>query len=117
MNKKIFTLAILTCLCFSQAVIPAYPRLLKADNSINAPLAVQSGDSEQSIAPKLLSKKTEKELKTAISKVYGLEQTDEIYSKVLEIAQKAKENRSQELKKQDEIENLCFEIKINPLTY
>lgn len=45
--------------------------------------------------------KLEKEMRSAISKIYGAENTDEIYSHIVEIAKKAKEQRPQNLKNQD----------------
>ena len=48
------------------------------------------------IAPKM-----EKELKSAIAKVYGLEKTDEIFSKIVEIVKTTKANRPQTLKQED----------------
>lgn len=53
------------------------------------------------LEPRIISIKQEKELKTNITKVYGAEQSDEIYSKILEIAKTAKEKRPSELKKDD----------------
>lgn len=59
--------------------------------------SVQSETLEKEIiAPKL-----EKELKSNISKVYGADRTDEIYKKITEIAQKAKEQRPENLKQED----------------
>ncbi len=101
MNKKLLALTLLTCLCFYNTTIPAFPKFLKADNSANENVLLQTTGEEQSTAPKIISKKTEKELKTAITKVYGAEQTDEIYSHILELAARARENRSEELKQQD----------------
>ena len=67
----------------------------------NSEQHIQDVAFSQSAAPKLLTKKTEKELKSAISKVYGSDNTEEIYTKLLELAQKARDNRSQELIEQD----------------
>lgn len=67
----------------------------------NSEQHIQDVAFSQSAAPKLLTKKTEKELKLAISKVYGSDNTEEIYTKLLELAQKARDNRSQELIEQD----------------
>jgi len=49
----------------------------------------------------VISAKMEKELKTDIAKIYGAENTDEIYSRIVEIAKKAKENRPENLKQDD----------------
>lgn len=49
----------------------------------------------------IISAKMEKDLKSDISKIYGEELTDEIYSKILKIAKKAKEKRPQNLKEED----------------
>jgi len=51
--------------------------------------------------PDIFSHKAEKELKSNIAKVYGQEQTEEIYTQILEIAKKAKANRPQSLKEED----------------
>ena len=44
--------------------------------------------------PQIISSKIEKELKSNIAKVYGSENVDEIYAKILEIAKLAKSKRS-----------------------
>lgn len=49
----------------------------------------------------IISSKLEKELKLNISKVYGEENTDEIFNRIVEIAKIAKENRSEKLKQED----------------
>lgn len=49
----------------------------------------------------VISKDIEDELKDAIEKVYGSEQVSEIYSNIVKIATKAKENRPENLKKED----------------
>lgn len=49
----------------------------------------------------VISTKLEKELKADISKIYGQDKTDEIYNHIVEIAEKAKENRPQSLVEQD----------------
>lgn len=49
----------------------------------------------------VISNKLEKELKADISKIYGQDKTDEIYNRIVEIAEKAKENRPQNLLEQD----------------
>ena len=49
----------------------------------------------------VISSKLEKELKDEIEKVYGKENVDTIYSKIVEIAKIAKQNRSQNLKDED----------------
>ena len=50
----------------------------------------------------IIPEKLEKEMKLSISKIYGPERVDEIYSNILKIAKKAKEQRSASLKKEDE---------------
>ena len=49
----------------------------------------------------VISSKLEKELKDEIEKVYGKENVDTIYSKIVEIAKIAKQNRPQNLKDED----------------
>lgn len=50
----------------------------------------------------IIPEKLEKEMKTSISKIYGPERVDEIYSNILKIAEKTKNNRSESLKREDE---------------
>lgn len=93
MKKKIMTVAILACLTISYTTPIVYAQHNTQEANIQEVAFSQ--------APKLLTKKTEKELKTAISKVYGSEQTEEIYTRLLELAKKARNNRPQELIEQD----------------
>ena len=51
--------------------------------------------------PSVIAPRMEKELKTAISKVYGNDKTDEIFSRITEIAKNAKTSRSENLKQED----------------
>ena len=53
------------------------------------------------VAPQVISPKIEKDLRANISKVYGSENVDEIYSKIIEIAKTAKDKRPQNLKDDD----------------
>lgn len=84
--KNIFILLILLCLLFPQVHSQE----------------VQELQGEQQVNNEITSNiKVKKEIKEAISEIYGKEYTEEIYANVLEIAQKAIEARSPELKKQD----------------
>ena len=49
----------------------------------------------------VISPKIEKELRTEITKIYGEDKTDEIYSKITEIAKNTKQKRSETLKQDD----------------
>lgn len=49
----------------------------------------------------IIPEKLEKEMKLSISKIYGPERVDEIYARIEKIAQKAKQERSESLKKED----------------
>lgn len=51
--------------------------------------------------PAIISPKIEKEMKANISKIYGEEKTEEIYNKIVEIAEKAKAERPEKLKQDD----------------
>ena len=51
--------------------------------------------------PQIISNKIEKELKNNISQIYGSENSEKIYNKILEIAKIAKENRPSVLKEED----------------
>ena len=93
--KKLVAGILLSCMCISYNTGFAL-----ANNKPDGALQ-EVAFTQQSAAPKLLSRKTEKELKSAISKVYGSEQSEEIYSRILELAQEARINRSEELKLQD----------------
>lgn len=92
--KKLLAGILLSCMCISYCSNFAYAN---TDNTAVQEVAF----TQQSAAPKLLSRKTEKELKSAISKVYGSEQSEEIYARIIELAQEARNNRSEALKLQD----------------
>lgn len=87
------------------AILTANPIFAQenADTQITAPQSTLTEKSDQNLEsePKTISPKLEKELKTEISKVYGSEQTNEIYNRIIEIAQKAKNERPQNLKQDD----------------
>ncbi len=101
MRKKLLTLALLTSIVFGYTSIPASAIKIANNSHIIKENSNPITGEEQSATPQLISKKTEKELKAAITKVYGLEQTDEIYNKILQIASNARNKRSNELKIQD----------------
>ena len=92
--KKLLSSLILACMCTSYTA-----PVVMAQDSLLQDVAF----TQQSAAPKLLTRKTEKELKSAISKLYGADMTEEVYSNLLKIAQTAHDNRSIELKEQDKI--------------
>ena len=102
MKKQLINIAIVG-LVF--AILTANPIFAQenADTQITAPQSTLTEKSDQNLEsePKTISPKLEKELKTEISKVYGSEQTNEIYNRIIEIAQKAKNERPQNLKQDD----------------
>ena len=82
MSKKILTL-IIVCLLVTFGI----------QNSIYAQDVSQATDEtiqSNTIEDKIISPKIEKELKLSISKVYGEDKTDEIYNRIVEIANQAK---------------------------
>lgn len=102
MKKQLINIAIVG-LVF--AILTANPIFAQenTDTQITAPQSTLTEKSDQNLEsePKTISPKLEKELKTEISKVYGSEQTNEIYNRIIEIAQKAKSERPQNLKQDD----------------
>ena len=102
MKKQLINIAIVG-LVF--AILTANPIFAQenTDTQITAPKNTLTEKSDQNLEsePKTISPKLEKELKTEISKVYGSEQTNEIYNRIIEIAQKAKSERPQNLKRDD----------------
>ena len=102
MKKQLINIAIVG-LVF--AILTANPIFAQenADTQIAAPQSTLTEKSDQNLESeqKTISPKLEKELKTEISKVYGSEQTNEIYNRIIEIAQKAKNERPQNLKHDD----------------
>ncbi len=90
--KKLLA-SILTILLLSNSV---YTTVYAANILPNKEIEKQTLDNFEIIPPKL-----EKEMKASISKVYGSENVDEIYSHILEIAKKTLEKRSSNLKKED----------------
>ena len=53
------------------------------------------------VKPSVFTPKTEREIKSHITNIYGEENLQNIYNKVSEIAQNAIKNRSSELKRED----------------
>lgn len=102
MKKQLINIAIVG-LVF--AILTANPIFAQENTNtqITAPKSTLTEKSDQNLEsePKTISPKLEKELKTEISKVYGSEQTNEIYNRIIEIAQKAKSERPQNLKQDD----------------
>ena len=93
MYKKILTLLIVVVLA-----------TFGLQNSIYAQNVQQTTEENiqtNAIENKVISPKLEKELKLNISKVYGEDKTDEIYSHIVEIAKQAKEERPEILKQDD----------------
>ena len=88
MNKKIISL-FLIFLMFSSNVLSYASSEAKQQNT-----AAQ----EDTL---ILPKKIENEIYNSIIQVYGSEQADTVYNKVMEIAKKAIEKRPEELKKED----------------
>ena len=76
-----------------------------AQNKLNAILPNRSKQESSGVYVELeetiISSKLEKELKDEIEKVYGKENVENIYSKIVEIAKIAKQNRSKKLKEED----------------
>lgn len=102
MKKQLINLAIVG-LVFAMLTANPISAQEKVEATVSTTQNEQSALSDQTLAPeqKVLSPKLEKELKSEISKVYGADQTNEIYSKIVEIAKKAKSERPQNLKQDD----------------
>ena len=93
-KNKICTLFIIFAFLLNTFAMPALSALPIMDGA--AKKTAESIDNEEVIPAKL-----EKEMKAAISKIYGAENTDTIYNNIVEIARKAKENRPDNLIEQD----------------
>lgn len=99
---KYFILAITLLISFYSN--NTFAENIKTDNINQQPAETQilagNATQKQKYLP-VISTKLEKEIKSDISKIYGQDKTEEIYSRIVEIATKAKENRSEFLKQQD----------------
>lgn len=94
-------------LTFGLVINFVIPNLAYSNESIQAQLKTpvitetSSTGVPVSMEPVIISPKIEKELKSNISKIYGAENTDEIYNHILKIAQKAKAQRPKNLIQED----------------
>ena len=94
-------------LTFGLVINFVIPNLAYSNESIQAQLKTpvitetSSAGVPVSMEPVIISPKIEKELKSNISKIYGAENTDEIYNHILKIAQKAKAQRPKNLIQED----------------
>lgn len=94
-------------LTFGLVINFVIPNLAYSNESIQAQLKTpvitetSSAGVPVSMEPVIISPKIEKELKSNISKIYGAENTDEIYNNILKIAQKAKAQRPKNLIQED----------------
>ncbi len=88
----LFVISAFTLNTFALPVFSALPVKIAANNSI-----VENESQNDEIIPA----KLEKEMKAAIAKIYGTENTDTIYANIVEIARNAKENRPDNLIEQD----------------
>ncbi len=118
--KKILSLFI-TLIILAELAIPTYALSQEeiSDNSlpspiqnaavklhsIQNPLNILTQQNEKITDPiqteNIVSKDIEKKLKSAITKVYGSDQTDEIYINILKIIKDTRKKRSADLKKED----------------
>lgn len=94
-------------LTFGLVINFVIPNLAYSNESIQAqsktPVITETSSAgvPVSMEPVIISPKIEKELKSNISKIYGAENTDEIYNHILKIAQKAKAQRPKNLIQED----------------
>lgn len=94
-------------LTFGLVINFVIPNLAYSNESIQAqlktPVITETSNAgvPVSMEPVIISPKIEKELKSNISKIYGAENTDEIYNHILKIAQKAKAQRPKNLIQED----------------
>lgn len=93
MQKKIYILTILSLIIvlFSNTVLA---NDININNTTNSNISC-------SISTSTISKKLEKEIKTDITKIYGAENTDKIYSRIEELTVKAKSERPKDLIQDD----------------
>ena len=91
MNKKLLTSIILSTLIFSNSAVFAQT------NIVAAPIQATKSIFQTSL---------ETEINDAIIQIYGDNYAPEIQRRVMEIAQKAKSNRPEELKKEDLLPNI-----------
>ena len=89
MNKKILYLILLLII---NTNLYAYCEDLQQENSNISVVTVQ---------PNIFTTKTEREIKSHITNIYGEEKLQDIYNKVSEIAQNTINNRSLDLKRDD----------------
>ncbi len=94
MKKKLLLISILLAVSTTNTVFAQHEKLPVVDNPPSAGVYVEH-------EPSIIAPRMEKEIKSAITKVYGSEKTDEIFSHILEIAKTAKANRPENLKQED----------------
>ena len=101
MYRKVLAIILLTLFTVNFSGISSYAY---STTDLKNKLIKQKTDNLKPVneAAPVIPEKLEKEMKLSISKIYGPERVDEIYSNILKIAQKAKEQRPESLKKDDE---------------
>ena len=98
MKKQLLTIALLVLI-----PIFAFPNIAFSREDITSVFEQEQPSAGVYVPPEpdIIAPRIEKELKTYISKVYGSENTEKIYSRIVEIARNAKETRPENLKSED----------------
>ena len=97
MNKnKFISFLLLGAFLLHPILLPALATDIPEKKEVRLAVFPTAPNTEDVIPVKL-----EKEMKAAISKIYGAENTEEIYLNIIKIARRAKSNRSQTLIEQD----------------
>lgn len=96
-RNKILALFIISAFLFNSIMLP----VMALENYEKQQISVTHQETADSLSEEVIPAKLEKEMKSAISKIYGAENTDEIYSRIVEIARKAKAERPEKLIEQD----------------
>lgn len=91
MKKQLCLILALFLIIFSTDKVDA--QIINTNSKKNT---INSNTSIEQVLP-TISKKQEKELKTNITKIYGSDKTNEIYTKIEELATKAKSERPEDL--------------------
>ncbi len=95
-RDKILTLFLISAFGFNSLCLP-----VSAINIIDNKTAAAANETKVSQTEEIIPAKLEKEMKSAISKIYGAENTDKIYANIVEIAKEAKAQRPAKLLEQD----------------
>ena len=99
MKRKILATLLLAVFLYSSLPVIANEEIITTDTSETVNLSNEGVYVTRD--PQIISNKIEKELKNNISQIYGTENTDQIYEKILEIARNAKNSRPANLKQED----------------